>query len=474
MPDVWFNRGTTAYDLYVHSLQSQYMNGYRIWDPSYALANDPLAYEKLDKDPVIFHAKEIRKQRVAGNNWTLEPGGEAPADVSLAKVLEKLIRKIRNFIMARANLAEAFMKGSQFQRIAGRREFMMLGDGLTPAIGRMWWVPKELRDVSRMRFIAKPIRAEDGSYQTEWQMWNMTSYTWEKWEHPEWYVKHKYDLTEETLGYGRGLIDTIYYYWRAKEVVMEQGLAGLERWANGILTAKVDGARDAATDKPNTAVVEDWVNALQVHRSRHVIVYDKQDEIQVLTGGMEGHQMVQEWLRYLDNSITRSIVYSILPTGGDSGSGSLARAETESDTMEGGMQFDRELLSDTLTDDLVKLVYNLNVANLGEIGLSGAEMPKFAIVHQKMTDPLKEVQVATTAISGGIDLPRSEVYRRIGYPEPKPGDEVFAGRQAAPNPFGGDGGFGGFPGDKDPEDKGKPPFGRDKDPQEGDPPNEDE
>lgn len=423
--DVWFQRGTTAHDLYVHSLESQYQNGYRVYDPGFALSSDPLAYAKITRDPDIWRAVEYRKRKVAGIHWNVDPQGDSAADKLYASVVEKLLKKIHGFVGARATLAEAFLTGSKWAFIEGEQRIMTLGDGKP----RLWWVPTRLKNVSRLRFVGKPEIDDDGRPWVRWQMYSLTTHQWELLEHPEWFAKLVYpDQEEETLGYGRGLIDSIYYYWRAAEIVLQEGLNGLERWSQGVLAAKVDGARDAENNLPNATVVQNWMDTLAKLRSRNVLVYDKQDEVEVITGGAEGNKIVMDFLRFLKTSITRAIEFGVLPTGGGEDVGSNARAEEESDSMEAAYQYDRELLSECLTRDLIGQVVRLNTANLEELGLGSAESPVFSIANKKSVDPSKEIGVITSALQAGIPLKKSEVYESIGKTMPNEAeDEVFEG-----------------------------------------------
>jgi len=219
-------------------------------------------------------------------------------------------------------------------------------------------------------------------------------------------------------------------------------LHGLERWAQGILAAAVDGAREGSTGRTNDEVADEWIDQLNKHRSQHVLVHDKRDEISVHTGGGEGHQIVMEFIRYLDNAVTQLILSSVLPTGGEKGTGSYNQAQEEAEQMETRVQADRQQLSEDIQDSLVRLVWERNIPTLKKAmkdrGLElPSRMPRFLIVNQKAQDPQANVGVITAALGIGVPLVKTEVYERLGFRQPTDDDEVISGAQDLPGGAGG-------------------------------------
>ncbi|MGB0972966.1 MAG: hypothetical protein ACPGVG_18720, partial [Mycobacterium sp.] len=66
---------------------------------------------------------------------------------------------------------------------------------------------------------------------------------------------HTADEPESALGRGDGVIEASYWFYYAKQIVMREGLQGLERWAQGWVIFKQDAKADAAPDDDNEALM---------------------------------------------------------------------------------------------------------------------------------------------------------------------------------------------------------------------------
>ncbi len=427
-------------DLYVHALNSVY-HSYRIWEPSYAGSRDPDIWEKVRRDAVISAAVDQRLHAIAAREWRVMPGGKSDADAEAAAVVEEILQQIPRFLETRFELAQAVFLGSAYAFIGGRRVL----DTYAKKTG-LWWVPSRLKDMDRRRFRWRSERkpAEDGTNElrTWLEYWSIRREEWVEADAAR-FVRHTYNDEESRLGYGRGLIEAIYFYHYVKGVVMREGLQGLERWAQGMVVVKIDGLRAASDGKPNATVQTAWIKALKKMRARHALTMSKDDEVDLLNGPGQGHQLVETWLRYVDNAMTRLILGSVRPTGGDMDSGARAAAETESDTTEQLIQFDRLLLDETITRDIIGEIWRHNRAAFSECGLGSAKKPKFSSVQEKRSDPVEASQVIATLLGAGVTLRAEEVYERTGMTPPGPDDDVIEGQAALANPFAGIPGMGG-------------------------------
>ena len=436
-----FHSRNVHQDLYVRALANVYRSGYRVYDPDFALSREPDIWEKARRDPVIAHAVELRLHMVAARKWSLDPASDRDEDKMAAKLFEELFRKIGMFHQARYELAEAVLTSRSFQYMKTKRQPMeLLIKGMEGAPVLDWLVPTGLQDVDRRRFRWVPVNDFDDQgkrvMHTELELFSVVRERWERVDRPDLFIKHVYSDQESRLGYGRGLLEAIYFYHYAKGIVLREGLQGLERWSQGQLIVKIEGLREASTGKTNENLQNEWLKVLERMRSRNAMAFDKNDEYEVVQGGGEGHKMVVDFLNYLDNAMTRLILGAVLPSGGDAGGGSFARAAVEENTMETLIQYDRALLDEVITRDLVGMVWRANIENLRAVGLEKAKMPQFRTVHERREDPAVAVKVAAEAINAGIDLPRDEVYRKIGYPVPSEGEEVFKGREEPMAPSG--------------------------------------
>jgi hypothetical protein len=339
---------------------------------------------------------------------------------------------LRRFATARFDLAEAIFTGSSFARITGNLHWLTIFDG----VPRQLWLPEELIDVDRRRFDKvfiterSPSTGEPTVY-AQWRMFDYLKNEWANWEHRDWYVKNIYNDHEETLGYGSGLIDSMYFYWRAKEILWKAGLQGAERWALGFMVAKVDNARSASTGKTNQQVVSSFMNELEKQRSQHYFVMDKIDELEVLPGPGQGSEIVERMISYCDMQLRLLVLGSNLPTQA-TGGGSYNLAEIQQGTTDTLIKYDRSLLAEALTNDLLTLVWNVNRPALVSMGLSTAEMPKMSILDEKRSDPKMMAEVTKIILDSGIPLKADEVYELLGRTQPGPGDEIIEGGPQVP------------------------------------------
>jgi hypothetical protein len=425
-------RSTNA-DRYPFDLASVYRN-WRVYDPSFALSRDPDVDEKILLDDVIAAGVAARKHKVAARSWTIEPAQDDPLNKRAASIVEQILKRIDKFGHARFNLADAVIKGRAYGYISGGYVVARFGDGKP----RRWWTPTKIEDIDRRRF-RRVSRNEKGVIRTWWEWFNVGTARWTEIPHEATraLISHVYDDDESNLGYGRGLMDSLFFAWRGKRVALEQGLIGLTRWAQGLVVVTLDSLRDASTGKTNDNLVTSAIAEINKHRSEHVLVKGKEDELEVVTGGMEGHQIVMDFVQYFDSTITRLLMGSLLPTGGGSEVGSNARAEVEDDASEALIQFDRNLLDDTLTASLVQLVWDLNRDNFAQLGLFDAEPGRFNTTQERMTDPKVSSDVIATMLGAGIPLKRTEVYEKTGFSVPGDDDEVIEGHAPAPSTFGG-------------------------------------
>jgi phage gp29-like protein len=430
---IYANRNVTG-DLYVYALSSVYGAGWRIYDIDLAQAMEPDPYEKVRRDPVIAQSIDQRLHGVAGRQWRIMPHSDAKEDKQAAKIVEEAFRNITGFTEARYELAQAVIRGRSYSWIWGERKHIRLGDQKEMS----WWVPVELQDIDRRRFryIVERMQEPDGSPKSrvDLELFSVDRRVWEKITHPEWLVESRYNDEEARLGYGRGLLEAIYFYYWMKSIVLREGVEGVERWAQGTTIAKIDGLRAGDPTRSNDAVKTAVLDVLKKMRARSVQVFDKNDDVQVIERTGTGHTMVMQFLQYFDDALRGLILGATLPFGGGGREGSMARSQVESDVHESLVQFDRDKLDDDITRCLVKLFWDVNRTAFAKIGLADARMPTFETVQERREDPAVNAGVISTVLASGVKLRRDEVYRKIGFTPPQEDDDVIEG-------FGGQGMF---------------------------------
>ena len=408
MGDQFFNQNL-AHDRYSRDLASAVDVNRIITDPDFATQQDVDIYEKIRREAVFNRAMELRRHLVAGQSWFMEPSSGMEGAKLGQLVGEKAFANIERLPSSLFNLAEAVFRGSTWNFMEGHLTMVRISEEQEV----MLWLPVRLRDVDRRRFRQFGV----GGAKMKWQLFNLVNRNWEDLENPEWFVKHIYEDTESRLGYGRGLIEALFFYLFAKTELFKRALQGSERWANGIIKAGVDASKSASTGKSNADIVADTKKELAKMRAQHILVHDKDDIIEVLTGGMEGHTIVTDMIKYIDGAAVSLILGSNLPTSA-TGGGSLALAQVQENSTEALIQFDRRLLEETLTRDVLGLVWRVNKAVLTEIGVTEQDMPAFKIAQEKFEDPEKSVRVISTALQSGVSFRKDEVYAKLGMTPP--------------------------------------------------------
>jgi len=406
-------------DLYNFAVASIYESGARIPEQDYALAKDAEIEDKIMRDIDVYQAMQIRSGKAVGTDSRIVPGDDQEISARAAQIMKKLLGplEMNDFDEQQQELMTAIFFARAYAYIEGTRMWMNV-DADGPMLN--WWIPTGLRDIPRSRFAWFPINsvnAETGERQfdTELRLFSYTRREWMPIQHPEHFVKLIYGNSERRLGSGFGLLEVIFFHYWAKQIIWEEGLNGFERWANGWIIGKVDEERSGSTGKTNEDIRDQFQDELEKHRSRHTFVHGKLDEVQVVEGGGQGHQMMMDLLKHMQESIIRVILGAILPTGLAEGQGSQSRAETEADSTESLVQGDRRKKDQALTRDLIRLIWRLNQANFAKMGLAGAAMPKFETIHQKIYDPVINSQVVATLHSAGYPMKLDEISERTGF-----------------------------------------------------------
>lgn len=434
-------RQSTAKQVYGRQLHSLLESG-RMHEQSVTLERDIDAYEKMFLDADIAHLKQVRKHMVAGSRYQIQAASSHAVDVKAATVMTRIFDTGlgQGFVGARFNLAEGVFRGSAYARVVGTQHWMNhLDDTKMPY---RVWMPTDLIDVDRRRFDKITHHLDRGlpteRFEIEWRMFDEVKNDWRQWEHPEWYVKHVYNADEASLGYGRGLVEAMYFYWRAKELLLKDGLQGAARWAQGFLVAHVDNARSASSGKTNQAIVNSFIAELKKQTSQNFFIMDKLDELEVLPGPGQGWEIIKFMLEYCDKKLRQLCLGSNLPTDANKG-GSYALGEIQQNTTDVLIMYDRKLLAESLTRDLVSLVWNVNRSVFADLGLTSAEMPHLVILDEKVNDPKMQSEITKTLLEAGLPLKAEETYELSGRTMPGDNDTVI---EPVSRQMGGGGGMG--------------------------------
>lgn len=424
--------------LFAQALHAAYLQGIQLYDPSRALRDDPDAYDAVLAHGVIKQCFDRRTTLAAGLSWAVEPSGDRQVDKDAAAIDEKILRNVRQFRAARKHLAGAVVRGTSFARVEWQARWLALGDG----VYREWLVPMRIKPIDRRLFRAVPIvsrvatpRDVAATIRVEWERFDEARGRWIKVDEADKpnYIRHAFDDDPERLGHGRGLIDAVKFLWWFRAALWEELLNGAEFWSRGFIEVLVDNMRDGS--KINQDLVTNYVNQVELHRSRHVFVHDAKDETRVTTGGGEGSQICGEAIKAIDAEIRTLINHSNVNTSASDG-GSYALADTQQDSEQMGTVLpDREDLCETLTIALVERGRDLNFGNFVELGLAAAAPGRFSVTNQSLDDPEKTQRVLSAAIKDGAKVSERYYHDRLSIPMPAPGEPLMVVQQQPASPF---------------------------------------
>lgn len=415
MPDLLARDALQGARQYVRDLERAYRRSDLVGDPDYALAQDPDVYDVILRDPETRHAIDYRRHLGAGTRWRVVPASDAPDDRRAAAWCEEALGQLRGFTAARVQLLHAVFRGQTWAAIVGRRQ-----RGVLAGLPGDWWVPTALVDVDKRRFQA----FVGADRRLDWALYSLARHAWEPLgERRRWFVRLAHDVAESNLRQGSGLVEALYHWQYAKARVLAEGLAGVERWAQGIVHASVDGLGRAGSPTRDVQDAADaWLTAIEAMRSRHALVHDRVDQLEMIDGPKEGHKMVTEFLAYLASGIRVLCLGANLPTEATEG-GSYALARVQENSTEALVQHDRELLGEAITHDLLGLVWAQNRGVLSAAGLARARAPSFEIVHEKRRDPNAAASAVATLLAAGVEgLREDEVFEAVGYTPAGPND----------------------------------------------------
>lgn len=416
-------------EIYNRDLSAAWRNGTRVWEPSVWLSRDPDAENKMLLDHDIGHAVGYRQKLVAGRQWDVVPKAAGDTQGNLATaVATELLSHVQNFTQSRLILARAFFHGARFGKIHGTTLRLSLGDGQP----RTWWVPTSIEDHDKKRFQKRTSIDASGKPSAWWEKWNVWAMKWQVQTEMDMVdtIAHVYQDDESSLGYGQGLREALGWLWDSKVHAFSENMQAVQRFAQGIKHAKIDGLRDGDSGMPNVEVMNKWVRALDNMFSGRSVVTDRNDDLTIIPGNAEGWELLKHTLDSLKSSIFTLVLGANLTTAGDKG-GSYALAEVQENSTEALVQFDREALEETLTRDLLGCVWWHNYANLVELGIWG-DRPRFNIRQEKKLDPQVRATVAQTLHGMGVALAADDLYEQTGFRKPVEGEEVIAGQVAMP------------------------------------------
>lgn len=411
-----------------YMLSSSYKSQW-VYDPSFALSREADVWEIVRNDGDLLGSME-RFSGAVVKTWRIEPPkhGKEKVDKQLAEIASKCFDKIDRFSACRRRLTEArFLARTYAVPLWEKRPVKIAG---LPTLD--WWCPVVLKDVDRRRVhvVADWDQARTKKTGTHLEMYDTDSNQWVRLaaDFARLLIKHVYSDTEDRVGYGRGILEALYFihYWRSQTTV--KIAQGIDRWANGMVVGKIDGMpQNSSTSKTNADLKNGMITALRTMRTEHFAVLQKGDEIEVIETSGTGHQIAMDFWRELRDSAERLINGSVRPSGGASQSptGARAQSETEADTSETVHQDARDDNDGIIDRDLLGGWMDLNRDNIERASLAEAERPHFSSQQKPRQDPLQAVQVAQGLVNLGFPVMTSEVSEMTDFSIAGPDDETL-------------------------------------------------
>lgn len=403
---------------------------------------DPEIHAKVMRDPVICKAITLRKHLAASTGVYLE--AKNPDSRQLIAYYDDLIEQgSTELLQARMGLTSAIFDGMAAAKMSGQTRQMRIGDDTE---FRQWWFPRAYDPIPKhaIKIVERWRKEERGGKPVEIPEYRYATLDRGNWFEvdPEVQDLHYLWLTYArdayTLGYGRGLLQAIYFYWFCKTRTMKSLLQGLDRFGWPFIIAKIAAGSSfqKSTGGGGAHTNAEWradamVDALAAMRAdANIIAIDQNDSIELVRVEGQSIAALLSLLQYYDKALVELILASSMPTGGGE-AGSFARAAVEAGSTSLLIQYDRLLLEGSL-QNVINACHQFNRTNWQRIHvpmLQGvkpmwfAKPPKLRIGREEDDDVERWQKRLTIAREAGLKVRKKDIYAACGLPAPDDGDE---------------------------------------------------
>lgn len=461
-----YNRPVADY-LYSYALSSAYRSAW-VYDPSGALHDEPDIWEIVRNQTDLLaeiikrQSNVVRPYRVATNyHASFGTRGRQEREImdqskQLAAICHEGLSHDRTLDEERATLSDAFIIARRYGVPQWEEVYTSL-DGTKPM---HWWLPYKIKDLDRRRVHnvadwawVKPDGSSEyvpsgpqvdynrtvtpnkmshpkgGFYKKvgmHLEVFNSDSYVWQR-VSPDMrrnLIEYVAFDTEDRVGYGRGVLEALFFTHWFLTGTFTKITEGIDRYANGVMTGRIDGLRHASTDTTNADIMTSMQTMLDTYRSQHYMILDKNDDVEVLEPKGTGMKFAMEFVDHLVESAAKLLNGSNThqKKGGLSKQGPSGE---QGDEREAYYQQSRNALDHAIDRDLLGAFLYNNQDNIRELGLAGAKRPKFSSEQVKRQDPTESMAVITGALGAGMKLLKTEAYERIEFTPPGDDDDVI-------------------------------------------------
>lgn len=238
--------------------------------------------------------------------------------------------------------------------------------------------------------------------------------------------------------WGRPLLDEIYWYWWIKKHVKKFWAVFVEKWAQPTAIGKYPhrggGGGDTATaqtaSKTNQENQAKLMEVLRAIQSEMGIVIPQDLDVGLLEATRSGNDSYGTFVGSLDRGMALLIMGEVNTSGMRPGTGAYASEQVSYRIGREKVKLDaHDLAATTIRDQLLRPIVHLN------LGLD-VPVPRFVIDTGELEDRQQRMDGISRVRAAGEAVPRRYFYATHLVPEPREGEEVVEGSQAAaPSPF---------------------------------------
>ena len=333
------------------------------------------AYDMLKNDEVVASHLFLHSSHASQGKVVIKG-----PDTRLCTILNELVSKTQDLGHTKLSLLSngmLFGLGVQLKRYA---------KGSIPFIkGLEWTYIKSTQEVDTRRLrIERDSENRSNLYWTIWKP-DVDLYVrlWDRSENPDalhgegiqdymWYIHEK----EELNPYYRGLGVILYRLVYIRSKIIQYWADLCESWAKPFFTLSLNLAKGAISSiamgdiKSADARIKEWLSVLESARSRHAIVKDINDKMEILEHGSTGNNILREFLIYVDEKIQNIFLGASLTTGTGKGVGSYALGEVHQEQTHQLVAYSRERLREVLLRELVEDLVFQNSNTLQMLGIA--------------------------------------------------------------------------------------------------------
>lgn len=356
--------------------------------------------EMEDKDPHLYSVLQTRRNGVLARGRTVAPASTSPADLDVARWLDRSLQAIPRFDSALLHLLDSISRGMAVLEVVWGYD----------EEGRV--VPVELKPRHAGRFnlgprgelfLDDPAWARSGGYALEGERGELGRRLPERK-----FVLMRFDASDERP-YGRGLCERVFWFWWFKKVNLKFWVMYNEKFGAPTVIARHDpGLSPVERDR-----LLDVIASLQADSG---ITLPEGVSIDLLESSRSGSaETYRDLAAWCNEEISRAVLGQTLTTSEGSRSGSFAMAKVHEAVRFDYVRSDAGLLMDTVNSQLVRWMIDFNYGEK-------FPAPLWQIDVRPEFDPETEINVDRQLIRMGVPLSTRHFYSKYGRPAPAEGE----------------------------------------------------